>query len=114
FVGAHWPYGKRRVLFVGRFDRQKGIDVLLDALPELQDSAFCYLVGDRVLNNGPVPAMPANARTTGWLTAAEIESFYKSADVVVVPSRWEGLGLIGAEGMRAGSLRMRRCAPACR
>ena len=29
---AEWPAGKRRVLFVGRFDRQKGVDVLIDAL----------------------------------------------------------------------------------
>jgi glycosyltransferase involved in cell wall biosynthesis len=38
---------------------------------------------------------------TGWLPPAEIEAFYRSADVVVVPSRWEGFGLIAVEAMRA-------------
>ncbi len=46
--------------------------------------------------------MPPNARTTGWLSPSEIEAFYQSADIVVVPSRWEGFGLIAVEAMRAG------------
>jgi glycosyltransferase involved in cell wall biosynthesis len=96
-----WPEGKRRVLFVGRFDRQKGTDVLLDALEELQDSAFCYLVGDTVLGDAPLRDLPLNASATGWLFPAEIEAFYRSADVVVVPSRWEGFGLNAVEAMRA-------------
>ena len=97
-----WPEGKRRVLFVGRFDRQKGTDILLAALEQLQDSAFCYLVGERVLGDGAQQELPPNTRATGWLSPNEIEVFYRSADVVVVPSRWEGFGLIAAEAMRAG------------
>jgi glycosyltransferase involved in cell wall biosynthesis len=96
-----WPEGKRRVLFVGRFDRQKGIDVLLDALEALQDSTFCYLVGDTVLGDAPLRDLPLNACATGWLFPAEIERFYRSADVVVIPSRWEGFGLNAVEAMRA-------------
>jgi glycosyltransferase involved in cell wall biosynthesis len=89
------------VLFVGRFDRQKGTDLLLEALAELQDSVFCYLVGDTVLGDASLRALPPNARTTGWLAPSAIEAFYQSADVVVVPSRWEGFGLIAVEAMRA-------------
>ncbi len=99
---AQWPEGKRRVLFVGRFDRQKGMDVLLSALNELQDSAFAYVVGDSVLGDSQSVTMPANAQTTGWLSASELEAYYQSAEVLVVPSRWEGFGLIAAEAMRAG------------
>lgn len=98
---ARWPEGKRRVLFVGRFDRQKGTDLLLAALEELRDAAFCYLVGDAVLGDTALASLPPNARATGWLTAAEMQPFYRSADVVVVPSRWEGFGLIAVEAMRA-------------
>jgi glycosyltransferase involved in cell wall biosynthesis len=101
-VGAQWPEGKRRVLFVGRFDRQKGTDLLVAALAELQDSAFCYLVGDTVLGDADQEALPANARATGWLSAAELQAYYHSADVLVAPSRWEGFGLTAAEAMRAG------------
>lgn len=97
---VHWPEGKRRVLFVGRFDRQKGVDVLLDAIMDLQDEVFCYLVGDAVLGDSTVSFIPLNARTTGWLPPAQIEAFYRTADVVVVPSRWEGFGLNAVEAMR--------------
>jgi len=96
-----WPDDRRRVLFVGRFDRQKGTDVLLAALAALQDSVFCYLVGDTVLGDAALTSLPPNAQTTGWLSPAQIEAFYRSADVVVVPSRWEGFGLIAVEAMRA-------------
>lgn len=98
---VNWPEGKRRVLFVGRFDRQKGTDLLLAALAELQDSTFCYLVGDTVLGDAPLGTLPPNAQATGWLLPADIEAFYRSADVVVIPSRWEGFGLIAVEAMRA-------------
>jgi len=98
---AEWPEGARRVLFVGRFDRQKGIDLLLDALAELGDTAFAYVVGDSVLGDARTYALPANVRTTGWLSDAELEAFYQSADVLVAPSRWEGFGLTAAEAMRA-------------
>jgi glycosyltransferase involved in cell wall biosynthesis len=97
-----WPEGQRRVLFVGRFDRQKGADVLLRALADLKDKAFGYLVGGAVLGDAELGAIPNNARLVSWLSPAKLEPFYRSADVVVVPSRWEGFGLIAAEAMRAG------------
>ena len=99
---VEWPAGKRRVLFVGRFDRQKGVDVLIDALTELGESAFAYLVGESVLGDGAPVNLPDNARATGWLSGPELAGYYASADVLVAPSRWEGFGLIAAEGMRAG------------
>ncbi|MEP7246161.1 MAG: glycosyltransferase [Gammaproteobacteria bacterium] len=98
---ADWPEGTRRVLFVGRFDRQKGIDLLLEAMAELGDTAFAYVVGDSVLGDARTHAIPPNVRTTGWLSGGELEAFYQSADVLVVPSRWEGFGLNAAEAMRA-------------
>ena len=94
-----WPSGERRLLFVGRFDRQKGIDVLFNALTTLDDS-FAYVIGDSL--HARVADLPANARCVGWKSGAELEAYYASADVVVMPSRWEGLPLVGLEAMRAG------------
>jgi glycosyltransferase involved in cell wall biosynthesis len=96
-----WPAGKRRVLFVGRFDRQKGVDILTSALAELRDTAFAYLVGDSVLGDTAALDLPDNVRTTGWLSGGELSTYFETADVLVVPSRWEGFGLIAAEAMRA-------------
>jgi glycosyltransferase involved in cell wall biosynthesis len=97
-----WPEGKCRVLFVGRFDRQKGVDVLVSALSALGETHFGYLVGDSVLGDGASLNLPGNVRATGWLSGADLSAYYESADMLVAPSRWEGFGLIAAEGMRAG------------
>jgi glycosyltransferase involved in cell wall biosynthesis len=97
-----WPANKRRLLFVGRFDKQKGVDILIEALGELRDSSFAYLVGSPVLGDGASFNPPDNARTTGWLSAARLAAYYESADMLVAPSRWEGFGLTAVEAMRAG------------
>lgn len=102
---VEWPANRRRVLFVGRFDRQKGVDVLLDALARLQISTFAYVVGAPVLGDGGEGnelVFPPNVRQAGWLAPAELAAYYSSAEVLVVPSRWEGFGLNAAEAMRAG------------
>lgn len=98
----NWPEGAKRLVFVGRFDRQKGVDLLMNAMRELRGEAFAYVIGEAVLGDGVMLDVPDNVRLTGWLSRAEIEAYYKSADAIVIPSRWEGFGLISVEAMRAG------------
>jgi glycosyltransferase involved in cell wall biosynthesis len=38
----------------------------------------------------------------GWLGREQIKELYASAEVLVMPSRWEGLPLVALEAMRAG------------
>jgi len=101
-VSIAWPPGKRRILFVGRFDRQKGVDVLLRAVAELKDEVFACIVGNSIVDHLSMHADAENVRFCGWLSPPQIEAYYLSADVVVIPSRWEGFGLVAAEAMRAG------------
>jgi glycosyltransferase involved in cell wall biosynthesis len=68
----------------------------------LRDTAFAYLVGDAVLGDSAALNVPGNVRCTGWLSGADLNAYYETADVIVVPSRWEGFGLIAVEAMRAG------------
>jgi glycosyltransferase involved in cell wall biosynthesis len=96
-----WPDGRRRVLFVGRFDRQKGVDVLLEAMRTLDRRAFAWLAGSPVVAAQAIGALPGNVGIAGWLDRAALQAYYASADVVVVPSRWEGFGLVALEAMRA-------------
>jgi glycosyltransferase involved in cell wall biosynthesis len=99
---AVWPEGRRRVLFVGRFDRQKGVDVLIDAMRMLGDAAHAWLAGSPVVSAQALGALPENVGLAGWLDRDALQSYYASADLVVVPSRWEGFGLVALEAMRAG------------
>lgn len=97
-----WPSEKLRVLFVGRLDRQKGLDVLVSALALLDNEVHAVVVGAPVLADGKVLVKPANVTQIGWLTPGQLETLFVRAQVLVVPSRWDGFGLIAAEAMRAG------------
>ena len=99
---AAWPAGMRRVLFVGRLDRQKGVDVLFEAMRRLHDTAFAVIVGAPVVAGGALTGMPANVRIAGWLGRDEIAAYYAAAEVMVIPSRWEAFSLVAVEAMRAG------------
>jgi glycosyltransferase involved in cell wall biosynthesis len=100
---ALWPTGALRVLFVGRLDRQKGVDILYKALEHLRERAFAVVVGEAVVADPSrsVPP-PPNVRAMGWLARQQIAELCRAADVLVVPSRWEGFGLVALEAMRCG------------
>lgn len=91
--------------FVGRFDRQKGVDVLLRAFRERQrDDLHLYMLGDFDREQRPrVTPRDSDAITwLGWIPQAKIDAYLKQFDAVVIPSRWEGFGLVAAEAMRNG------------
>jgi glycosyltransferase involved in cell wall biosynthesis len=91
------------VLFVGRLDRQKGADLLLDAVEGLQDTLVLSLIGANVVDRrDKAVARPEHIRELGWKSPGEIDGYIKDCDVVVVPSRWEGFGLVALEAMRMG------------
>lgn len=100
--------GRPMVLFVGRLDDpRKGLDVLLRAFPRVAETTGARLVavgkGDRsrVLQQAGHEA-EASITFTGFLTADQLSSLYRQADLCVVPSRLEGYGLTVAEAMQAG------------
>lgn len=98
---------RRDILFVGRLNAQKGIADLIEALarPALADTptpATLHIVGD-----GPDRAdLEARAQALGiasrlvWhrvLTQSALVPLYRQAQVVAMPSRGEGLGLVAVE-----------------
>lgn len=97
---------KINVLFVGRFDRQKGADIAFETMASLPPEAYAlHAIGDAVVSGDNWAPMLAgkNVRHLGWLDRDAIMAFYSAADVVIMPSRWEGFGLVAAEAMRAGT-----------
>jgi len=93
---------KINLLFVGRFDRQKGFDLLLETFNEHElPNVDLYLAGDSVLNNGEYE-YPDNAIRLGWVDNAKIDGYMKACDAVIVPSRWEGFGIVAIEALRNG------------
>ncbi|GAA3303892.1 glycosyltransferase family 4 protein [Streptomyces cinereospinus] len=96
-VDPHAPL----VVCVGRLCRQKGQDVLLAAWPSVLrrvPGARLVLVGDgpgRDRLRAPAPVRFAGA-------VADPAPWYQAADLVVLPSRWEGMALAPLEAMACG------------
>ncbi|MGC5775697.1 glycosyltransferase [Paenibacillus pabuli] len=91
-----------QLLFVGRYDRQKGLDLLLDVFgkyPELQQKIRLYVIGDSVLEKNEWN-FPENVVRLGWVNNAEIDHYYEQCDAIIMPSRWEGLPLVALEAMK--------------
>ncbi|MBU5353642.1 glycosyltransferase [Paenibacillus silvae] len=91
-----------RLLFVGRYDRQKGLDLLLDVFrqyPELQQHIQLYIIGDSVLEKNEW-TFTDNMIRLGWVNNAEIDHYYEQCDAIIMPSRWEGLPLVALEAMK--------------
>lgn len=98
---AEWNDTRIKVLFAGRLDYQKGVDVLLKAVEGLEDKLVVRLVGDVAVGGKRVPMeLPNNVEKLGWLDRSDVSAQMKSCDLLVVPSRWEGFGLVAIEAMR--------------
>ena len=98
---AHRP-GRRLIAFAGRFDRQKGFDTFLAVMRELGNEADGIAIGSAITSAGPLPECPENVRILGWQSRPAVFEMYRQADLLLVPSRWEGFGLVAAEAMQAG------------
>ena len=100
-VATDWASKKAKVLFIGRLDRQKGFDILIEAARSLEDVMDVRIVGASVVNKFDGAEIPANVSLLGWLDRQQIETQLEAADLVVIPSRWEAFGLVALEAMRA-------------
>lgn len=91
-----------RMLFVGRLDRQKGFDVLLRAMAQLPADRFhLTVVGAGVVQASVSTA--TNCDYAGWVAPDDVGRYYAEADVVVVPSRWEGFAMVPLEALSRGT-----------
>ncbi|MCW2573781.1 MAG: glycosyl transferase family 1 [Frankiales bacterium] len=93
-----------RVLFVGRFDHQKGFDLLQRALHLVQRNAPMSVRAVGAPDREESCDIPPRATMDclGWLAPLELEAQYRWADVVVVPSRWEAFAMVPLEAMSFG------------
>ncbi|MBS4031270.1 MAG: DUF1957 domain-containing protein [Clostridiales bacterium] len=98
------------VFFVGRLVKEKGVEVLLDALPYV----FEVYPNTKAIISGKGPMLEelaAQARQrgiadrvvfTGFITDFERNRLFATADVAVFPSLYEPFGIVALEAMAAG------------
>lgn len=91
--------------FVGRFDQAKGLDILLNNFIQIpNDHLELLIIGDTVLKDGIDISDDfkkyKNIHFLGWKKHEDIDSYISILDGVVIPSRWEGFGLVALEAMK--------------
>lgn len=103
----------RMILYVGRFDRRKGIETLVEACAKLRHSFQLYLVGGSRTDGSDAQeqkrireivrelGLEEVTTFTGPVSQDQLPAYYAAADVCVVPSYYEPFGLVAIEAMAA-------------
>jgi glycogen synthase len=118
FRGMERDHGFRRnfagddekiVFFVGRLVNEKGVQVLIDAIPKVL--TYFHNVKFVIAGKGPsldylrskVSAMNISDKVyfTGYIHDTDLLKLYKCADVAVFPSLYEPFGIVALEGIVA-------------
>lgn len=92
-------------LYVGRFDKQKGFDILARAVQASKNKRFrVYCIGGAVVSNSDTASCFQDSRliALGWKPKKEVLQYMNSCDALIVPSRWEGFGLVALEALVCG------------
>ena len=104
-IGLDWlddsivNHSKRTFLFIGRYERLKGIEELNEAIKQIQDNyEFDFLFV------GPIPAIKRiDSKKVKYfgkvMDVGALKNIYKQADVVICPSYSEGMPNVIMEGM---------------
>ena len=102
----------RCVLFVGRMDPYKNLELLVEAFADAVE--HLPFPAELVVAGPPDPRYPGpgeaarrrgirdRVRWTGYLSDDDLAQTYRDADLLVHPSRYEGFGLQVAEAMACG------------
>ena len=96
------------VLFAGRLTENKGIDVLLNAEARYEDGKTLTIIagGGGLLKTLKKQAKDLNLKDIAFVgdqSQRKLNKLYNIADVLAVPSRVEGFGLVAVEALACGT-----------
>ncbi|KKS52122.1 MAG: hypothetical protein UV19_C0024G0008, partial [Parcubacteria group bacterium GW2011_GWA2_42_28] len=103
---------QRMILFVGRLDPVKRVEVLLSAFKQIADKTIELVIiggesGDE--NLGRLKLLPENLKIGGRVSFLGqrdqiiLPFYYSAAELVIVPSSYESFGLVALESMACGT-----------
>ncbi len=98
--------GGTRLLFVGRLEQVKGVDVALDALAGARQDVSLDVLGDgsqraSLQARAERLGVAQRVRFHGSASAEQVAAAMAEADALVLPSRYEGLALVLLEAWAA-------------
>ena len=92
-------------LCVGSNSPHKNFDLVLQALSQLEHTAFELIIVGGDFNKvfkGQVHSLPPTARRVGYLKDSELRALYRRSAGFIFPSLYEGFGLPPLEAMACG------------
>jgi glycosyltransferase involved in cell wall biosynthesis len=95
--------GPFRILFVGGVGQRKGVKYLLQAFDRIRGQGVEMMIaGPLPADMRPLAPWQGRVRLTGRIDQAEVVREMHQAHVLVLPSVFEGFGLVIAEAMATG------------
>lgn len=100
---------KKTVLYVGRLGARKGLDLVLRALAQLDNPEIEFLIAGTGRHEEHLRSLAAELgvegriRFLGYVPDEDLPQLYSSSDVFVLPSRYEGFGLVVLEAAACGT-----------
>lgn len=94
-----------RLLFVGRFAFNKGLDVLMAVAQRLEREGRTGDVQFQLVGDGPLLAgyraqgLPTNVQLLGRVDDDGLDGLYRACDALVLPTRFEGMPTVVLEAM---------------
>ena len=95
------------LLFVGRLVSTKGVDIAIDALSRLHKSG--NEVSLKICGDGPErkklesrverAGLVDSVRFEGWVGTTELSQYYRTSDLLVLPSTYESFGITALEAI---------------
>ncbi len=95
------------VLFVGRFVKAKGVDLLIESISMMDENVHVVLVGggeQEAAYRSKISGLGLSARTTFIAPTRSVEDVYRCSDVFVMSSTYEPLGQTLLEAFASGLL----------
>lgn len=105
------------ILYTGRLSKEKGVDVLLDAISSLDRHDYKLLIVGSVMHGSnreddylaqikdKANKMENNIVFTNYISHSVLPDYYNAADIVILPSIWEEpAGLTMVEALACGAV----------
>lgn len=95
-----------RLVSIGRLISKKNFSVTINAISEIKNEIECYKIigegSDRKKLEKLIKSLKLEKKVKliGW--TENVEKYLQEADIQLIPSEYEGFGLVAAEGMSTG------------
>lgn len=106
---SDYPKSPATILFCGQMIERKGVDLLLDAFRQLIQSGYkarLLLVGREAELPKMLERLPAQVHQhieyAGFQAPERLPDYFEQADVFVLPSRYDGWGVVVNQALAAG------------